>query len=401
MSKASILGRISGVTILACLSGTAFAQPTPGATRPVSVEPDKAAPQAAFFVVNEPAREATIRATGEVVQLECHSIWKPMCGTPKGALTAQDLGAMAGTHSAEFAPDAPVRIVDTIPGPYNPRAGINIVFVLGASVPAAALPAFAAAEAYIEAQFMDPITVTVTVSFANLGPGVLGGTSSTYGYVTYAASRAGLVAGMDTDDTIQSFLPSGTTLPVRYKGSNNRITNENRVFWTIANYNAAVGSAAGNAANMQYSNTFPWDYDPSDGVVGSAYSFQDVIIHETGHALGFTSGADFRTSDLEALDLFRFQRTDGSGNYNPDTLLQFGTTPRLVSSNSPNDDHNSDLISIEYRMSDGSPNQASHFRDETPPIGIMDPTLGYGQTFFPSFFRSSDLTMFDAIGYDR
>ncbi|CAG0976438.1 hypothetical protein PHYC_01528 [Phycisphaerales bacterium] len=389
--------------VVFALTAAALASAAGGQVGVQPPEPDAPARfETPFFVVNEPARPATL-ASGAPIMLECQSIWKPVCGTPAGKVAAQDLAGMSTSHAAEFAPGAPIRIVDTpaLPGPYQPRTNINIVYVLGASVPAAAVPAFAAAEQYIEAQFTDPITVTVSVSFANLGPGVLGGTGSTYGYVTYANSRAGLVAGMDADDTIQSFLPTGTTVPVRYKGSNSRVTNENRVFWTIANFNATAGSAAGNAASMQYSNTFPFDYDPSNGVSGSAYSFQDVVIHETGHALGFTSGADFRNSDLELLDLFRFQRTDGTGDYNPDTTAEFQVRPRLVSYNSPNDDHNSDLISVEYRMSDGSPNQASHFRDQTPPIGIMDPTLGYGQTFYPNFFLSSDLTMFDAIGYDR
>jgi hypothetical protein len=154
---------------------------------------------------------------------------------------------------------------------------------------------------------------------------------------------------------------------------------------------------------MQFSTSFAWDYNPSNGVPANAFSFQDVIIHETCHALGFTSGVDFRNSDIEALDLLRFRRTDGtaSADFNPDTTAEFTIRPRWAVFNNPNDDVNSDIISGEFPMSDGSPNQASHFRDQTPPIGIMDPTLGYGQTFYPEFFRTPDLVMLDAIGYDR
>jgi len=353
-----------------------------------------------YFVVAEPARTGRLYSSGEQVTMECESIWKPVCGSEPGSVSVKDLETMAGTHSETFAPGQPVTIVDR-EREYGERAGFNVVFVLGANVPAAALPAFAAAEAYLEAQFQDPITVTVSVSFAALQPGVLGGTSSSYVYTNYGAVRAGLATGMDGNDSIQSFLPTTSTVPVRYRGNRPTVTNEDRVFFTIANCNATVAAFAGNAASMQYSTNFTWDYDPSNGVATNAYSFQDVIIHEVGHALGFTSGADFRNNDLEMLDLFRFQRTDGNGDFNPDTTAEFQSRPRLVSYNSPNDDHNSDLISVEYRMSDGYPQQASHFRDQTPPIGIMDPTLGYGQTFYPNFFLSSDLTMFDAIGYDR
>jgi hypothetical protein len=52
-------------------------------------------------------------------------------------------------------------------------------------------------------------------------------------------------------------------------------------------------------------------------------------------------------------------------------------------------------------MSDGSPHQMSHFREQTANIGLMDPALAPGQTFYPAYFSTADLTMFDAIGYDR
>jgi hypothetical protein len=151
---------------------------------------------------------------------------------------------------------------------------------------------------------------------------------------------------------------------------------------------------------MTFSTNFTFDFDPTNGITANTYSFQDIVIHETGHAMGFTSGGDFRSRDMETLDLFRFQNTDGSGDYNPDTTAEFQVRSRLVRYNAPNDDHNSDLISAEYRMSDGSPYQMSHFREQTANIGLMDPALAPGQTFYPAFYSTADLAMFDAIGYD-
>ena len=52
-------------------------------------------------------------------------------------------------------------------------------------------------------------------------------------------------------------------------------------------------------------------------------------------------------------------------------------------------------------MEDGTPFQASHFKDKIPAFGIMDPVLGGGETFRPHFLRSADKRMFDAIGWDR
>lgn len=331
----------------------------------------------------------------EEIEFPTEEVWRPMCANPIGVMEAADLAIMAGTHTAQFADPAQVTILDTA----APRAGLNMVFALAASVPAAAVPAFAAAETYLEGQFPnDTMTVTVSVSFAALSPGVIGGTGSSYGYVTWADTRTALQGGADATDSILAFLPSGTTIPVRYRS--NRTTNEDRVFWTFANWKANGGTVSGNDATMQFSTNFPFDYDPSNGVSSNTISIQDVIVHETGHALGFTSGIDFRNSDIEVVDVFRFQRTDGNADYNPDTTAEFQVRPRMGIYNY-NDDHNFDIISVEYRMSDGSPYQASHFREQVPAIGIMDPAFSYGETFYPNFLRTSDIAMFDAIGYDR
>jgi hypothetical protein len=159
-----------------------------------------------------------------------------------------------------------------------------------------------------------------------------------------------------------------------------------------------IGSVSGTGASMLFNTQFNFDYDPSNGVNGT--SFMDVIIHEVGHALGFTSGVDYRTADIDALDLFRFQSQDGAYDYNPDTASDFNTRPRLQDFNSPNGQHISDLISVEYRMEDGTPYQASHFRHQARPIGIMDPAIAAGDTLYPDYFLQPDLDMFDAIGWD-
>ncbi|MCG3126500.1 MAG: hypothetical protein CHACPFDD_01336 [Phycisphaerae bacterium] len=334
---------------------------------------------------------------GREVEFETQEVWKPACSTPAGLVDFDDLVNMAVTHIADLQNEDGIIVVDSGGGQ---RAGLNMVYVLGGSVPPAAVPAFAAAEAYLESQFAnDPITVTVSVSFASLSPGVIGGTGSSYGYVDWATSRSLLVGGMDASDTIQSSLPSGTTIPVRY--TTGSTTNETRVFWTFANWKSNGGTVSGNDASMQYSTNFPFDYDPSNGVTANTISLQDVIIHETGHALGFTSGVDFRYRDIETVDVFRFRRTDGSSDFNPDTTAEFTARPRWGVFNNPNDDVNFDNIASEYRLADGSPYQASHFREQVPAIGIMDPAFSYGETFYPNFLRTSDLTVFDAIGYDR
>jgi hypothetical protein len=227
---------------------------------------------------------------------------------------------------------------------------------------------------------------------------VIGATGSNYKTASYSITRSSLADFRDDDDFLQPMLPFGSTIPVRYDGSGDVITDESRVFFTYANHRAAIGSVAGVAASMTFNTQFAFDYDPSDGVNGT--SFTDVIIHEVGHALGFTSGVDFRTTDIEALDLYRFPLFNGDVKYNPDNSAEFFTFPRLQDFNTPNGQHMSDLLQVEYRMEDGTPWQASHFREQSQVIGIMDPALGQGETLYPDYFLQSDLNMFDAIGWD-
>lgn len=395
MSLMSVRGRVLPRTLqlgaVASIGTFAFAAHLPAAQQ---AAPSPVPQQERFFVVPEGTRPAVLHESGETIDVEWNQVWKGVCSN-QSVLTSSDLSAMARRHAAAME-TGPIVVVDA------PQmiGSFNVVYNVSGSIPAGALAAIAAAETYIESNFSDPITITVNLSFANLGAGVLGGTGSAYGSTSWASSRAGLVAGMDASDTIQTSLPSGTTIPVRY-GSGATVTNENRVFWTLANFNATVGTVAGTAANMQYNNAFTWDFDPSNGITAGTYSFVDVVIHETGHAMGFTSGIDFRVNDIEALDVYRFQRTDGSSDYNPDTLAEFTARPRIMAFNSPNDAHNSDLISAEFRMSDGSPWQGSHFREQSPNIGIMDPAFAAGETWFPAYYSSADTSMFDAIGYDR
>ncbi len=267
-----------------------------------------------------------------------------------------------------------------------------------ARFPPAAVTAIQLAETIIEGKFADPVEVVINIAYDNLGSGVLGATSSNYKAAYYTTTRSSLYDGRDADDVLQSLLPYGSTIPVRYTASSDTITNETRVFFTYANYRAVVGTVGGTGASMVFNTQFTFDYDPSNGVNGT--SFMDVIIHEVGHALGFTSGVDFRTTDIEALDLYRFPLQDGDYDYNPDIAADFNTAPRLQDFNAPNGQHMSDLLSVEYRMEDGSPWQASHFREQGTPIGIMDPAIGQGETLYPDYFLQSDLDMLDAIGWD-
>ncbi len=337
---------------------------------------------------------STLYADGTVIEVQTEQRWRFMCGSDLSNVTIDDLRSVADAHEASF---KDVVIIDN--GGSGRAGNLDVVYSLDSSVPSGAVSGFALAEAYLEAQFSDDITITNTCSFANLGSGVIGATGSNYvNGVSWSTSRSGLQTGKDSDDTLQDFLPTGTTIPVRFDGSSSTITNRSTVDWTRAAYRATVGTTTGNAGSMTYNSTFNFDYDPANGVSGT--SFVDIVIHETGHSMGFTSGADFTSQQFEVLDVYRFENTGDVAGEDPATTSDFQTFARLVDFNNPADDVSSDLVTVEYRMSDGDPYQASHFREQTPNIGIMDPAFSGGVSFWPNYMKASDLAMFDAIGFD-
>ncbi|MEE9296897.1 MAG: NF038122 family metalloprotease [Phycisphaerae bacterium] len=374
------------------LGGEGDAYPDAGEPPVGGNEEGGGAPRFAVHVEPGPVRTAVLHADGRVLQLPTETVWRPMCGSVPGSITTEDLRQLAAQWRQR---------IEQLEE--RPRAqgggGLDVFFNLDASVPGASFNSFVKIETYLEALFpSDDAFVEILVSFAALPSGVLGQAASFRTTASWQnVIRPGLQADADSNDEILNWLPAGSTIPVRYS-TGSTITNEDRVFVTIANFQAAIGSIGGPSAVMTFSTNFTWDYTPPD-IQG--FGFQSVLAHEMGHALGFVSRADRNEPDIEMLDIFRFQSTDGgpANDYNPDTFQEFQVRPRFVDLND-DDNANSDLISVEYAMADGIPFQASHFREEFPTIGVMDPAIGAGQTFFPDFFMQSDEDMFDAIGWD-
>ncbi len=337
-------------------------------------------------------------------EMKTEIITVPFSGSDTSVANAEFFKEQVRISNERFANDKNKKVASQ-----KALSNFNLVFNYDASVPAEAITALETAATYLEDLFTDALTANISIKFDSLGPGILGATSVYYTATppSWATTRASLIAGMDSDDYIQTYLPSGSTIPVRYDGSSSTVTNEDRCYFSVANYGAAIGSISGTCASITFSTNFPWDYDPADGVPGSMMCFQSVVLHEIGHALGFVSRAESwyqPNSDITSLDIYRFQRTDGSGDYNPDNVSEFQLRPRLVDYNNPDDDHNSNLFTsagadVEYRMSDGTPNQSSHFRQGSV-NGIMQPEMGDGETFYPDFYRTPDIAMFDAIGWD-
>ena len=344
-----------------------------------------------------PPMESTHYFDGSTHVYETERVYTPMIGSDLSDLTLDEFKSYMKKAEKSFN-ENPTRI--QVSGTPQKTGGPNLVFNADGSVPGGALTALDDLGTYFENLFDDTVTVNININFENLGGSMLGGTVVTnINNVLWTTTRNGLVSDMDYDDQLQSWLP-GNSIPVRYNADSSSVTNENRCYFSKANYGAAIGTISGTCADISFNNQVSWDYDPSDGVGGN-YCFQTVAAHEIGHVFGFVSRAEYwyePNSNIYCLDIFRFQGSDGTGDYNPDTLNEFQTTPRLVDFNNPNNDHISDLIDVEYNMEDGDPYQASHF--DTSVYAIMDPTTSAGSTYYPEFYKTADINMFDAIGWD-
>jgi hypothetical protein len=294
----------------------------------------------------------------------------------------------------------------------------DIVIVPGAALAgnAAALAAFNRAALAWEARIADPITVTINADLAPLGAGIIGSTSSMILQGSFNTIRNAMVADSadEADDTIVASLPTAAqflaTVPASPASSlsgNVLGTKANLKALGFPDLDALFGVSDG---SITFSTNFSFDFDNSDGVGAGLMDFETVAAHEIGHALGFFSIVDSvnagQTSiSPNTMDLFRFANNTAN---DPTTAADFTTFARnlVPGVDAINDEINGAIP--ELRMSTGlttafagtDGRQASHFKaDELTGnfIGIMDPTLSYGQYYGP---QNTDMRVLDLIGYE-
>ncbi|MGB3202502.1 MAG: NF038122 family metalloprotease, partial [Nodosilinea sp.] len=151
-----------------------------------------------------------------------------------------------------------------------------------------------------------------------------------------------------------------------------------------------------------------WDYDPSDGTAAGSYDFLSMAKQEIGHVLGFVSGVDAMNvitttafpgqvdekalAFVSPMDLFRFSAesakkgvfdiTAGGNKYfsidgGKTSLGEFSTGTLSAG---------------------GDGFQASHWKQSSTPLGVMDPDLRLGEQVN---INDRDLKLLDVIGWDR
>jgi len=144
----------------------------------------------------------------------------------------------------------------------------------------------------------------------------------------------------------------------------------NNALFAITSANAkAIGIIPGDFpgidAVITFNSSVSFDFDPSNGITPGTTDFIGVATHEIGHALGFVSGVD-------TVDTFSFFSIDADLSDGDDVLLETGSF-------------------------NGTGQQASHFLDGFPSLGILDPTAAAGELLLIS---DNDILVFDVIGYD-
>lgn len=337
-----------------------------------------------------------------------------------GPITTFCCGAVAEAGDVRCGTDIVVRpnLVRLAPGELRrtdaPSAGekttdITLNARLGLASHPEALSAWRSAVAIWESWLEDPISVTLVGDLEPLPENVLGSTTPLGFIVSYTDIRNALVADAGTDEGVVALVPSlanlNTLLPPGF-------TFGNTMALTMANLKA-LGLSAGPFdeqpdAEIVFSTSFlnRFDFDPSNGIDPDKIDFQAVVVHEIGHALGFSTVVDLvdylrargqtETIPLYPLDCFRLLPDQGARDFAQ--AARALTTGDLQSVQVFFDGTTDIAMSTGLELGDGK--QASHWKDDQLTgffIGIMDPTLSPGSR---EELTARDLRAFGLIGWD-
>ncbi|WP_188660735.1 NF038122 family metalloprotease [Sphingomonas metalli] len=309
-----------------------------------------------------------------------------------------------------------------------------LTIVLTDSAPgmtAEARTGFTVAARYWESVLTNNVTLNIAIGLDDFGPNGLGVASSSYTgltiadyYTQLAKTRSGsavdqLAAAalpvLDSNGSIKVIVPnyadavsaSGVTA-----GYDSRLAPTNTflsrgIGMTTANYKALFDDpnfdAAKTDAEILFSNSVTFDFNPEDGIAIGSADFIGTAIHEIGHALGFYSGVesfdqnagspDFPADNYvvgSALDLFRYSGEDRLD-------WTFGTDAYFSLDGGKTAYGGAHFATGETRGDGYGTGHWKKGRNCADLIGIMNPFLCPGRQ---GVVTGLDITALDAIGWN-
>ena len=264
-----------------------------------------------------------------------------------------------------------------------------------------------------ESRLEDPVTVVFDADINQLGGNTAGQASGEVIGIPYSTVREQLIADARPHERYVSGLPEAgnltATFPATADPTDTFQLNENIVL-TYGNAKAlGIDPATLPVAPSQFDANISIDGTIDIDTETDADLAFEVMIHEIGHALGFTSSVETVGNAggdvfLTPLDLFRFEPGDGGEDFTNSPRVLDPTLEHVFYDGgvfNPAGIPITDIALGDVPLSRGVDSvdgeQASHWRDEEALggiyIGLMDPITG-------GAFTSRDARAFDVIGYD-
>lgn len=175
------------------------------------------------------------------------------------------------------------------------------------SAPSGFTTAVMAAVQYLESQFVDPVTINISVGYGEvngtaLGSKTLGESESYLSSYSYSSLRSALSANATSADDNAAVASLPASSPV------------SGTLWTTAAQAKALGLASANGSATDgfvgFSSSLPFTYNDSNGIAAGTYDFNGAVLHEITEVMGrmlltgSTSGPTANSYDL--LDLFHY-----------------------------------------------------------------------------------------------